>query len=143
MEFIRGLHNIRARHRGCVATIGNFDGVHLGHQAVIRQLHEVAAGCALPATVLIFEPQPQEFLAPERAPARLMRLRDKIEWLARHDVDRIFCLRFDRALAEWSAQQFVERVLCEGLAVRHLIVGDDFRFGKTVKVIMLPSGNMQ
>jgi riboflavin kinase/FMN adenylyltransferase len=130
MEFIRGLHNLRARHRGCVATIGNFDGVHLGHQAVIRQLHEVAADCGLPATVLIFEPQPQEFLAPDRAPARLMRLRDKIEWLARHDVDRVLCLRFDRTLAGWSAQQFVELVLCEGLAVRHLIVGDDFRFGK-------------
>lgn len=130
MEFIRGLHNIRTRHRGCVATIGNFDGVHLGHQAVIRQLHEVAADCGLPATVLIFEPQPQEFLAPERAPARLMRLRDKIEWLARHDVDHALCLRFDRTLAGWSAQQFVEQVLCEGLAARHLIVGDDFRFGK-------------
>ena len=130
MEFIRGLYNIRARHRGCVATIGNFDGVHLGHQAVIRQLHEVAAGCSLPATLVIFEPQPQEFLAPDHAPARLMRLRDKIEWLARHDVDRILCLRFDRALAGWPAQQFVEQVLCAGLAVRHLIVGDDFRFGK-------------
>lgn len=130
MEFIRGLHNIRTRYRGCVATIGNFDGVHLGHQAVIRQLHEVAAGCGLPATLVIFEPQPQEFLMPDRAPARLMRLRDKIEWLARHDVDRVLCLRFDRALAGWSAQQFIERVLLAGLAVRHLIVGDDFRFGK-------------
>ena len=130
MEFIRGLHNIRVRHRGCVATIGNFDGVHLGHQAVIRQLHEVAAGCGLAATVVIFEPQPQEFLAPDRAPARLMRLRDKIEWLARHGVERVLCLRFDRALADRSARQFVETVLCAGLAVKHLIVGDDFRFGK-------------
>jgi len=130
MEFIRGLHNIRARHGGCVATIGNFDGVHLGHQAVIRQLHEIAAACSLPATVVIFEPQPQEFLVPERAPARLMRLRDKIEWLARHDVDRVLCLHFDRGLAAWSARQFVERVLLAGLAVKHLIVGDDFRFGK-------------
>jgi len=130
MEFIRGLHNIRARHQGCVATIGNFDGVHLGHQAVIRQLHEVAAGCGLPATVIIFEPQPQEFLAPGRAPARLMRLRDKIEWLEWHDVDCVLCLHFDRGLAEWSAQQFIERVLRVGLAVKHLIVGDDFRFGK-------------
>jgi len=130
MEFIRGLHNIRARHRDCVATIGNFDGVHLGHQAVIRQLHQVAAVCGLPAAVVIFEPQPQEFLAPDRAPARLMRLRDKIEWLARHDVDRVLCLRFDCGLAEWSAQQFVERVLLAGLAVKHLIIGDDFRFGK-------------
>jgi riboflavin kinase/FMN adenylyltransferase len=130
MEFIRGLHNIRDRHRVCVATIGNFDGVHLGHQAVIRQLHEVAAECMLPATVLVFEPQPQEFLAPARAPARLMRLRDKIEWLARHNVDHVLCLRFDRTLAGWSAQQFVDQVLSGGLAVQHLIVGDDFRFGK-------------
>ncbi|MGH8119023.1 MAG: bifunctional riboflavin kinase/FAD synthetase [Gammaproteobacteria bacterium] len=130
MEFIRGLHNIRARHRGCVATIGNFDGLHLGHQAVIRQLHEVAADCGLPAAVVIFEPQPQEFLAPDRAPARLMRLRDKIEWLARHDADRLLCLRFNRGLAECTPRQFVERVLVAGLAVKHLIVGDDFRFGK-------------
>ena len=130
MEFIRGLHTIRARHQGCVATIGNFDGVHLGHQAVIRQLHEVAADCGLPATVIIFEPQPQEFLAPDRAPARLMRLRDKVAWLKLHAVDRVLCLRFDRALAGWSAQQFVDRVLLAGLAVKHLIVGDDFRFGK-------------
>lgn len=130
MEFIRGLYNIRARHRDCVATIGNFDGVHLGHQAVIRQLHEVAAHCGLPATVVIFEPQPQEFLAPERAPARLMRMRDKITWLGRHDVKRVLCLRFDRTLAAWSAHKFVEEVLVAGLAIKHLIVGDDFRFGK-------------
>lgn len=130
MEFIRGLHNLRARHRGCVATIGNFDGVHLGHQAVIRQLHEVARACSLPATVVLFEPQPQEFLAPEHAPARLMRLRDKLEWLEHHDINRVLCLTFNQGLAAWSARQFVAEVLQDGLAVRHLIIGDDFRFGR-------------
>jgi riboflavin kinase/FMN adenylyltransferase len=130
MEFIRGLYNIRARHRTCVATIGNFDGVHLGHQAVIRQLREVADAQGLPAMVILFEPQPREFFVPDCAPARLMRLRDKIEWLYKHGVDIVLCLRFDAELAELTAQEFVEDILIAGLDIRHLIVGDDFRFGK-------------
>lgn len=129
MELIRGMHNLRARHRGCVATIGNFDGVHLGHQAVLGQLAEKAAELNLPATVIIFEPQPQEFFARDKAPARLTRFREKIQALRRYSVQRVLCLRFDEKLAHTPPMEFVQKLLVEGLAVRHLVVGDDFRFG--------------
>ncbi len=129
MELIRGMHNLRARHRGCVATIGNFDGVHLGHQAVLGQLAEKAAELNLPATVIIFEPQPQEFFARDQVPARLTRFREKIQALRRYSVQRVLCLRFDDKLAHTPPQEFIQRLLVEGLAVRHLVVGDDFRFG--------------
>ena len=130
MELIRGVDNIRPRQRGCVATIGNFDGVHLGHQAVLRQLAARAAEVGAPATVLTFEPQPREFFSPADAPARLSRLRDKLEMLQRFGVARVVCLRFGRALAEQSAQAFIDEILVAGLGLRWLIVGDDFRFGR-------------
>ncbi len=90
MELIRGIHNIRAKHRGCVLTIGNFDGVHLGHQAVLRQVVEKARALDLPATVMLFEPQPLELFQGDQAPARLSRLRDKYTQLAKLGVDRLF-----------------------------------------------------
>lgn len=130
MELIRGLHNLRDRHRGCAATIGNFDGVHLGHQAVLGQTAERAAELGLPMVVITFEPQPQEYFAPEQAPARLTRLREKLEALRRYAVQRVLCLRFDRHLAGLGADAFIQRVLVDGLDVRYLVVGDDFRFGK-------------
>jgi len=129
MELIRGLHNLRPRHRGCVATIGNFDGVHLGHQAVLGQLAQKAGDLCLPAVVIVFEPQPQEFFVPERAPARLTRFREKLQALRRFAVDRVLCVRFDSAFAALSAEDFIQRVLVDGLGVRYLAVGDDFRFG--------------
>jgi riboflavin kinase/FMN adenylyltransferase len=129
MEFIRGLHNLKPRHRGCVATIGNFDGVHLGHQAVIGQLAEKAQALRLPTAAILFEPQPQEFFQPDAAPPRLTRLREKLQALRRYSVDRVLCLRFDARFAALSAEEFILRVLVEGLAVRYLVVGDDFRFG--------------
>ncbi len=129
MELIRGLHNLRARHRGCVATIGNFDGVHLGHQAVIGQLAEKSAEFGLPSLVIIFEPQPLEFFAPGKAVARLTRLREKLQALRRFAVDRVLCIRFNRAFADLPAQEFIDRVLVEKLGVKYLVVGDDFRFG--------------
>ncbi len=129
MEFIRGLHNLRPRHRGCVATIGNFDGVHLGHQAVLGQLAQQAARFHLPTTVVLFEPQPLEFFRPDAAPARLMRLREKLEGLQRCGVDRVLCVRFDPRFAALPAEEFIQRILIEGLEVRHVMVGDDFRFG--------------
>lgn len=129
MEFIRGLHNLKPRHRGCVATIGNFDGVHLGHQAVIDQLARRAVELQLPTTLVLFEPQPQEYFRPDMTPARLTRLREKVEAFALHAVDRLLCVKFEAPFAALSAQQFIQRVLIEGLNVRHLVVGDDFRFG--------------
>lgn len=129
MELIRGLHNLRARHRGCIATIGNFDGVHLGHQAVIGQLAEKSAEYGLPSLVIIFEPQPLEFFAPNKSVARLTRLREKLQALRRFAVDRVLCVRFNRAFADLPAQQFIDQVLVEKLGVKYLVVGDDFRFG--------------
>ncbi|XKE45122.1 bifunctional riboflavin kinase/FAD synthetase [Halomonas organivorans] len=129
MQVIRGLHNLRDEHRGCVATIGNFDGVHRGHQAILDQLRERARALALPVTVVVFEPQPREFFAGDQAPPRLTRLRDKVELLAEHGADRVLCLPFNDALRGLTAREFIERVLVRGLGVRHLVVGDDFRFG--------------
>jgi len=129
MEVIRGLHNLRARHSGCVVTIGNFDGVHLGHQAVLGELAEKAAEMGLPSVVMIFEPHPQEFFDAEHAPARLTRFREKVQMLRRLAVDRLLCVRFDKIFSGIAAQDFVQQVLIEKLGVRHLIIGDDFRFG--------------
>ncbi len=129
MELIRGLHNLRPRHRGCVATIGNFDGVHLGHQAVIGQLADKAEAMDLPTLVMLFEPQPPEFFNPAKAPPRLMRLREKLQALRRYAVDRVLCVRFDKAFADLEPEAFIRQVLVEGLGVKYLVVGDDFRFG--------------
>jgi len=130
MELIRGLHNLRPRHHGCVATIGNFDGVHLGHQAVLGQLAEKAAELGLPTTVITFEPQPQEYFSHGDIPPRLTRLREKLRAMQRYSVDSVLCLPFNRALAEMEAESFIQRVLVDGLGVRYLVVGDDFCFGK-------------
>ncbi|MEL0168746.1 MAG: bifunctional riboflavin kinase/FAD synthetase [Pseudomonadaceae bacterium] len=129
MELVRGLHNLRPRHRGCVATIGNFDGVHVGHQAILSRLRAHSERLGLPGCVVIFEPQPREFFAPDAAPPRLTRLREKLALLQQNGVDRVLCLAFNRRLRELSAAQFVQQVLIDGLGVRHLEVGDDFRFG--------------
>ncbi len=129
MELIRGLHNLRPHHRGCVATIGNFDGVHLGHQAVIGQLADKAQALHLPTLVMLFEPQPQEFFARQKAPPRLMRLREKLQAMRRYAVDRVLCVRFDEAFAALEPEAFIRQVLVEGLGVKYLVVGDDFRFG--------------
>ena len=129
MELVRGLHNLRPRHRGCVVTIGNFDGVHAGHQAILERLHSHSERLGLPGCVVIFEPQPREYFAPQAAPPRLTRLRDKLALFEDQGIDRVLCLAFNRRLRELSAEEFVQQVLVEGLGVRHLEVGDDFRFG--------------
>ena len=130
MELVRGQHNLRPRHRGCVATIGNFDGVHLGHQAVFRALKSRGDELGLPAAVILFEPQPLEFFRPLEAPPRLTRLREKLDRIRRCGIDRVVLLEFTRRLAQMAPQAFIEEVLVRGLGVRHLFVGDDFRFGR-------------
>ncbi|ROR35113.1 bifunctional riboflavin kinase/FAD synthetase [Inmirania thermothiophila] len=130
MELIRGHYSLRPRHRGCVATIGKFDGVHLGHQAVLGQVAEKAAELGLPAVVVTFEPLPEEYFAPGEAPPRLTTLREKLKALARFGVQRVLCLRFNPGLAAMEAEAFIDEVLVAGLGVRYLVVGDDFRFGR-------------
>ena len=130
MELVRGLHNLRDRHKGCVLTIGKFDGVHLGHQAVLANLIKQARALNLPATVMVFEPQPEEVFAPDSAPARLSRIRDKYTELKALGVDRLLCVKFNKHFAGFSAEFFVEQLLVEKLGIKFLVVGDDFRFGK-------------
>ncbi len=130
MELIRGLHNIRPQHQGCVLTIGKFDGVHRGHQAVLTNVIRKARQMGLPATVMVFEPQPEELFSPEHAPARISVLRDKYQMLSALGVDRLLCVRFNREFANQSAESFVHDLLVERLGVKFLVVGDDFRFGK-------------
>ena len=116
-------------HRGSVATIGSFDGVHRGHKAILGQLKERADYYNLPSVVMIFEPQPQEYFSGEQAPARLMRLREKVEAIYGEGIERVCCLQFNRSLRSLSAEDFIRQVLVSGLGVRCLVVGDDFRFG--------------
>jgi riboflavin kinase/FMN adenylyltransferase len=130
MELIRGLHNLRPAHRGCAATIGSFDGVHLGHQAVLGQLAARAAELDLPVTLVTFEPQPREYFSPEAVPPRLTRFREKLEALQNCGVQRVLVLSFNDHLAGLTPDEFIRIILLDGLDVKHLVVGDDFRFGK-------------
>ncbi|MFK8051202.1 MAG: bifunctional riboflavin kinase/FAD synthetase [Halioglobus sp.] len=129
MELIRGLHNLRPRHRGCVATIGAFDGVHLGHQSVIAALLDKAAELRLPSVVIVFEPLPREYFSPHKAPARLMSFREKFRALEALGVDRILRIRFTERLQTMSAQEFIEDIFVTGLGSKYVVLGDDFRFG--------------
>lgn len=137
MRLIRSLTNLKMLSRqenspladGCVATIGNFDGVHLGHQTIIDQVKNKARALNLPSVVMIFEPQPREFFQGLDAPPRLMGFRQKFEALLDAGIDIVLCLRFNGTFRSYSGMGFINDVLIDGLAVRHLVVGDDFRFG--------------
>jgi len=129
MQIVRSLSNLTDAQRSCVVSIGNFDGVHLGHQAVLGQMAEKAGQLGLKSVVITFEPYPQEFFTHFHTPPRLTRFREKIQALRRFAVDSVLCLRFNRALAQMPAEEFIDRVLVRGLATKCLVVGDDFRFG--------------
>ena len=111
-------------------TIGNFDGVHRGHQAMLSRLVEAAEDLALPPTVLTFDPHPREFFAPGSAPPRLSTLRDKLEMFSALGVARVHIARFDAGLAGLTAPEFIDRVLVRSLGARWILVGEDFRFGR-------------
>ena len=136
MQLIRGIHNLKNRaefQNGCVLAIGNFDGVHLGHQQILHRLREKSTALNLPSVVMLFEPQPREFFARQQAemvaPARLMRLRDKLHALAKLGIDFVLCVRFDQTFAQLSPAHFIQHLLVEQLNIRYLSIGDDFRFG--------------
>jgi riboflavin kinase/FMN adenylyltransferase len=129
MELIRGLHNVRPRHHGCVATIGAFDGVHLGHRVVIRHLLEKSAELDLPSVIIVFEPLPREYFSPVEAPARIMSFREKCQALNGLGVDRLLRIHFNEQFRGMSAQQFVDEIFVAALGVRYVVLGDDFRFG--------------
>mgnify|MGYP000075313453 CR=1 FL=1 len=129
MQLIRGLHNLRDASRGCVLSIGNYDGVHRGHQALLQELRQQSEATGLPSTVLTFEPTPREYFAPGQAPRRVLTLRDKLEALAAHGVQRVVIAHFDARLAALSAEAFITDVISRGLGTQVLVIGDDFRFG--------------
>lgn len=134
MRIIRGLHNLGS-HRsafsgGSVATLGAFDGLHLGHRAVLDQLLREARKRELPSVVVILEPLPREYFAPLKAPARLMSLREKAEGLAKLGIDYLLVVRFDARLRNMEADAFSQRVFVDGLNVALLIMGDDTHFGR-------------
>lgn len=110
-------------------TIGNFDGVHLGHQAMLTRLIDAANRLGIAACVMTFEPHPREFFAPDQAPTRLTSLREKLELLAKSKVDSVRVYRFNYNFAKISPEEFITRILNKELSVRWLLVGDDFRFG--------------
>ncbi|EMF4671546.1 bifunctional riboflavin kinase/FAD synthetase [Providencia stuartii] len=130
MELIRGIQNIRACHHGCVLTIGNFDGVHRGHQVLLQNLKQKGEQLGLPSVVMIFEPQPLEFFIGDKAPARLTRLRDKVKYLADSGIDYLLCVEFNQHFASLTPDEFVAELLVKKLGVKYLAIGDDFRFGK-------------
>lgn len=129
MYLIKGSAVLKDGHTASVATIGNFDGVHRGHQQVIEKLAEAGRRLNLPLVVILFEPQPREYFTLTTAPPRLMSLREKLSCLGRLPVDAVLLLRFTETLANLSAEAFIEDILLRQLGVRHLVVGDDFRFG--------------
>lgn len=126
---MRITHGFRSLGTPHAVTIGNFDGLHLGHQAMLARLQDVARARGLPSCVLSFEPHPREFFTPEQAPARLSSLREKAECLQRMGVDRFHVFRFDRAFSSLTAEAFIEQVLGQTLQARYVLVGDDFRYG--------------
>lgn len=132
MEFVRGLHNIKPRHRGCILAIGNFDGFHRGHQSLIEKLNEKKVLYKLPIMVMIFEPQPQEYLS-RFITIRLTRLRDKMCYLSTAGVDIVVCITFDHQLASIEPYNFIKKILIYKLGVQFVCVGSDFRFGASRK----------
>ncbi len=113
---------------GSVATIGSYDGLHRGHQKLLRHVLDHARKKRLPSIVMSFEPTPKEFFATKRPPARLMRFREKFEALAEFGVDVFYCPRFDEAMKNIGADTFIRRILIHALNINHLVIGDDFRF---------------
>jgi len=128
MRIIRGRHNISKQDQGCVVTIGNFDGVHRGHQAILHEVNRLARKKACKSLLICFEPQPREFFEAYQAPARLTRFREKVVQLAASGLDRLLCLQFNDDIRSLSVASFVD-LLVQELEVEALFIGDDFRFG--------------
>lgn len=129
MKLLRGVQQVAAFKAGTVATIGNFDGVHCGHQALFRQLRKQASEMQLPMLVMLFEPQPSEYFLGERAPARLFSLREKINVLRQCGADYVYCIKFDQDLASMTAVEFANRYIFSLINAKYLLIGEDFRFG--------------
>jgi riboflavin kinase / FMN adenylyltransferase len=131
MQFFRDTKNLKTKFAsGSVITIGNYDGIHLGHQKILSAVAAKARALKLPSVVIIFEPQPEEFFTPHANYSRLTSLREKLIRLAKFNIANVLCLRFNKKFAAFTAEQFVKKILVDALNIRYLIVGDDFVFGK-------------
>ena len=130
MKIVRGFHNLKPDSTGCVVTIGNFDGVHLGHRMLLERLFEKSEELNLPSALITFEPQPREFFAGEKVPARLSRFREKVILLQNTELERLICLPFNEKTQNAPADWFTEDFLFKALNTQYLLVGDDFRFGR-------------
>ncbi|MGR8930987.1 MAG: bifunctional riboflavin kinase/FAD synthetase [Gammaproteobacteria bacterium] len=130
MRLIRGLNHVEPLRSGCVLTIGNFDGLHLGHRRVIERVAEHGKRLQLPTVAMVFEPQPLEYFLGDHAPSRLTRLREKVIQFAKLPIDELLVLPFCRTLADYDAEKFIHDILVTKLNVKHLVIGDDFHFGK-------------
>ncbi|MEZ5492555.1 MAG: bifunctional riboflavin kinase/FAD synthetase [Gammaproteobacteria bacterium] len=135
MEVIKEHKGFQQRYSRCVATIGKFDGVHLGHQAILGQVKGKAAQLGLPALVILIEPHPEEFFAPvpEQCPARLTTLAEKLALLEAMEVEFVYLLAFNQALSQLSARDYIQDILVDGLGIAAFIVGNDFRYGNQRK----------
>jgi riboflavin kinase / FMN adenylyltransferase len=129
-KLIRGLYNLKPQPQGSVLTIGNFDGVHIGHQALLKKVKEKALQLGVASVVITFEPLPKEFFGFKKIVPRLTRFREKFTAISESQVDTVLVIHFDQAFAEMSAEDFIQKILCDGLSVKHIIIGDDFRFGR-------------
>ncbi len=133
MQVFKTLQQIQQNFVSCVATVGKYDGLHVGHQLILDVLLEEANMLGLPSVVVLSEPQPEEFFGGSDAPPRLNHFYDKVEFLTQYGVDAIYCLNFDHDLSQQSAEYFVREFLVNGLRIKSMVVGDDFRFGKNRK----------
>ena len=129
MEIIRGLHNVRPKHVGSVLSVGSFDGIHRGHQAVLKSQMQKAKALATCSLVMFFEPLPREYFTPQQAPARLMNFREKLLQLRLMGVDYVLRIPFNKNISGISAHRFIHDVFVNLLQVRHMVVGEDMRFG--------------
>ena len=130
MQVFADISAFRESFQHCVATIGKYDGLHLGHQQILKSLLASAESMGLPSVVILSEPQPEEFFSPENAPPRLNHFGDKVQLLDQLGIDAVYKLAFDKYTCQITAEDFVKQLLVDGLGIRKLVIGDDFRFGK-------------
>lgn len=130
MQVFHSPADLRRQHAACVATIGKYDGMHLGHQEILRRLRARSRETGLPSVVMLSEPHPEEFFSPDSAPPRLQVFDEKVAWLETAGVDAVLCLHFDERLCAMQAEDFIREILIRGLNVHSLVVGDDFAFGQ-------------
>ncbi|WP_343189543.1 bifunctional riboflavin kinase/FAD synthetase [Buchnera aphidicola] len=129
MQIIRGLHNIKKKHFGSFLTIGNFDGVHLGHKNLINKIIKKKKKKKKPIIIMLFEPQPLEFLSPNIAPIRINKFCEKIKYLSKFKIDAILCIKFNKKFSTIKPKKFIKKILVKKLKINFLFVGNDFKFG--------------